>query len=140
MSDNYFGSALRRRIIFLIILGMVAVQTMQLINMQLLESNRYEKKSNDNSVKSFTIKAPRGIIFDRNIEILVGNKASFTIQLTPSEYNSENSKIIETVLGVKHGYIDKILQKYKKFSKYKPRTLLNGANYKMISWIEENHQ
>ena len=83
MSDDYFGSALRRRIIFLIILGMVAVQTLQLINMQLLESNKYEEKSNDNSVKSFSLKAPRGIIFDRNIEMLVGNKASFTVQLTP---------------------------------------------------------
>ncbi len=140
MSDDHFGSALRRRIIFLIILGMVAVQTMQLINMQLLESNKYEEKSNDNSVKSFSLKAPRGIIFDRNIEMLVGNKASFTVHLTPSEYNSKNSKILETVLEVELGYIEKILQKYKRFSKYKPRTLLRGADYKVISWIEENHQ
>ncbi|MCF6269563.1 MAG: penicillin-binding protein 2 [Melioribacteraceae bacterium] len=140
MSADYFGSALRRRIIFFIIIGMVAVQTMQLINMQLLESNKYEVKSHDNSIKSFTINAPRGIIFDRNIEILVGNKASFTILLTPSEYDRENSKILETVLGVELGYIDKILKKYKKFSKYKPRTLLSGADYRMISWIEENQQ
>ena len=140
MSDDYFGSVLRRRIIFLIILGMVAVQTMQLVNMQLLESTKYEEKSDDNSIKSFPIKAPRGIIFDRNIEILVGNKASFTIQLTPSEYNSKNSKIIETVLGVEPGYINVILEKYKKFSKYTPRIILRGADYKVISWLEENHQ
>ena len=140
MSDDYFGSVLRRRIIFLIIIGMVAVQTLQLVNMQLLESNKYEVKSNDNSVKPFTVKAARGIIFDRNIEILVGNKASFAIQLTPSEYDIEDSKILEKVLEVEPGYIDKILMKYKNFSKYKPRTLLRGVDYKIISWIEENHK
>lgn len=140
MSDDYFGSVLRKRIIFLIILGMVAVQTVQLINMQLLESNKYEEKSKGNSIKSFPIKAPRGIIFDRNIEVLVGNKASFTILITPFRYDNKNSKILETVLGVEPGYIDAILKKYKKFSKYNPRILLRGADYEIISWLEENHQ
>ncbi len=140
MKDDYFGTALRRRIIFTIIVGMVAVQTVQLVNMQLLESNKYEVKSQDNSIKSSIIKAPRGIIFDRNIEILVGNKASFTLQITPSNYDSNNSKILEKVLGVKQGYVNEILKKYKNFSKYKPRTILSGADFRIISWIEENQE
>jgi len=140
MSDDYFGSVLRRRIIFLVILGMVAIQTIQLVKMQLLESDKYEEKSNDNSVKAFPINAPRGIIFDRNIEILVGNKASFTIQLIPSEYEKKNSRLIETVLGVESGYINEILKKYKKFSKYTPRIIMYGADYRIISWIDENQK
>ncbi len=139
MSENYFGSAIRRRIVFIVIIGMIAVQTFQLVNMQLLESDKYEEKSNDNSIKSFSINAPRGIIFDRNIEILVGNKPSFTIQITPSKYNSENNKIIESVLGVNSGYVNKLLKKIGKYSKFKPRTLMRGVDYKIISWIEENH-
>ena len=139
MSSDYFGSNLRRKIILLIILGMVAIQTMQLVNMQLLESTKYEEKSNSNSIKPTTIKAPRGMIFDRNIEILVGNKPSFTIELTPSEFDKKNTQIVEEVLGVNPGYIEKILHKYRKFSRYNSRTILRGANYKTISWIEENH-
>jgi len=140
MSDDYFGSVLRRRIIFLVIVGMVAIQIVQLVKMQLLESDKYEEKSNDNSVKAFPINAPRGIIFDRNIEILVGNKASFTIQLIPSEYEKKNSRLIETVLGVDSGYINEILKKYKKFSKYTPRIIMYGADYRTISWIDENQK
>jgi penicillin-binding protein 2 len=138
MSSDYFGSNLRRKIILLIILGMVSIQTMQLVNMQLLDSNKYETKSNNNSIKPIAIKAPRGIIFDRNIEILVGNKPSFTLEITPSEFDKKNSKIIEKVLGVSEGYIESIIHKYRKFSRYNPRTVLRGADYKIISWLEEN--
>ncbi|MDA3862129.1 MAG: penicillin-binding protein 2 [Melioribacteraceae bacterium] len=139
MTENYFGSALRRRIIFIIIVGMVSVQSFQLVNMQLLESGKYEEKSKDNSIKTFPISAPRGIVFDRNIEILVGNKPSFTLQITPSEYNQSNSKLIESVLNVDSGYINKLFLRYKKFAKFKPITLMKGVDYKIISWLEENH-
>jgi len=86
MNESYFGSALRRRIIFLVIVGMIAIQTFQLINMQLLNSTRYNEKSKDNSIKTFPIASPRGIIFDRNFEILVASTPSFTMQITPSKY------------------------------------------------------
>jgi len=139
MNENYFGSALRRRLVFIIIFGMFVIQTLQLVNMQLLESTKYEEKSKDNSIKVVPIKAGRGIIFDRNIEILVGNKPSFTLQITPSEYDHRNTRLIETVLKVDSGYVDKLLHRYRNFSKFKPRTLMKGVDYKTISWVDENH-
>jgi len=138
MNENYFGSALRRRLVFFVIAGMFVIQTFQLVNMQLLESTEYEKKSERNSIKTVSVKAPRGIIFDRNIEILVGNKPSFTLQIIPSEYEKKNTKIIENVLNVDSGYIDKLLFRYRKFPEFKPRTLMKGVSYKVIAWLEEN--
>ncbi len=138
MNENYFGSVIRRRIIFILIIGMIAIQTFQLVSMQLLESNKYEEKSQSNSIKAISINTPRGILFDRNIEILVGNKPSFTLQITPSKYNPENEKVIESVLGVNSGYVNRLLKKFKRFSKYKPITLMRGVDYKIISWLDEN--
>ncbi len=139
MTENYFGSVVRRRIIFILIIGMIAIQTFQLISMQLLESDKYEEKSQSNSIKTISVNAPRGIIFDRNLEILVGNKPSFTVQVTPAKYNSKNTKIIEAVLNVDSGYINRLLEKFRKFSKLKPITLMRSVDYKVISWLEENH-
>ncbi|MBU0475185.1 MAG: penicillin-binding protein 2 [Bacteroidetes bacterium] len=139
MKENYFGSSLRRRIVFIVIVGMISIQTFQLVKMQLLESNKYEEKSKDNSIKTVQINAPRGILFDRNLEILVGNKPSFTLQITPDLYDTSNSKIIESIINVKSGYIKKLLDQYRNFSKYKPTNLMRGVNYNVISWFEENH-
>lgn len=139
MKENYFGSNLRKRIVFIVIVGMVFIQAIQLIKMQLLESNKYEEKSKDNSIKTIQINAPRGIIFDRHLDIMVGNKPSFTLQITPSLYDTSNSKIIELILNVKPGYIKKMLEQYKSFSKYKPRNLMRGVDFNVISWVEENH-
>jgi len=139
VKENYFGSSLRRRIVFIVIVGMISIQTFQLVKMQLLESNKYEEKSKDNSIKTVQINAPRGILFDRNLEILVGNKPSFTLQITPDLYDTSNSKIIESIINVKSGYIKKLLDQYRNFSKYKPTNLMRGVNYNVISWFEENH-
>lgn len=139
MNETHFGSVRRRRILFILIIGMVAVQAFQLVSMQLLDSSKYEEKSKDNSIKIFPINAPRGILFDRNMEILVGNKPSFTMQITPSDYNAKNSRLIEYVLKVDSGYVDKLLKRFEKFSKFKPRTLMRGVDYEVIAWLEENH-
>ncbi len=139
MSDNNFGSDLHRRIILVLIIGMVSVQIFQLINMQLLESNKYDKKSKSNSIKTVMLNAPRGIIFDRNLEILVGNKPSFTLQITPSKYDPRNTKVIEAILNTDSGYVNKLLDKYKNFSRYKPRTLMRSVDYRTVAWLEENH-
>jgi penicillin-binding protein 2 len=139
MNETHFGSVRRRRILFLVIIGMVAVQAFQLVSMQLLDSSKYEEKSKNNSIKIFPINAPRGILFDRNMEIIVGNKPSFTLQITPSDYNIKNSRLIESVLKVDSGYVDKLLKRFGKFSKFKPRTLMRGVDYEVIAWLEENH-
>lgn len=139
MTESYFGSALRRRIIFLTIVGMVTIQIFQLVNMQLLDTNKYEEKSKDNSIKTNILSSPRGIIFDRNINVLVGNKPSFTIQLIPSEYDTSNSEILESVLGLERGYIKRFIKKYRMYSKYLPRVLMKGVSYKIVSWVDENN-
>lgn len=139
MSNNNFGSDLHRRIILVLIIGMFSVQIFQLVDMQLLESTKYDKKSKNNSIKTMMLNAPRGIIFDRNMEILVGNKPSFTLQITPAKYNPENTRVLEGILNVDSGYVNKLLDKYRKFSKYKPRTLMRSVDYTTVSWLEENY-
>lgn len=138
MDENYFGSPLRRQIVFFIIIGFFSLQVFQLVRMQLLNRDKYEEKSNENSIKTVVISPARGILYDRNVNILVGNKASFILQITPDSYDKKNTRKIETVLGVDSGYIDLILRKNRKYSRYAPRNILRNVNYDVISWIDEN--
>jgi len=139
VNENYFGSNLRRRIVLIAIVGMVFIQTIQLIKMQLLDSSKYEEKSRDNSIKAIQINPPRGTLFDRNLEIMVSNKPSFTLQITPSLYDTANSSVIEAILGVERGYIKTTMKEFAHFSKYKPINIMRGVDFKVISWFEENY-
>jgi penicillin-binding protein 2 len=138
MNDNYFGSIFRRRIVFVIIVGFFAICSIQLFNMQILEQPAYSEKSDENSVKPIYQLAPRGIFFDRNHKVLVGNKPSFTLRITPSTYDKKLTPYLEAILGMSPGYIDKILKANESYSKFVPRKIAKDVSFKVIAWYEEN--
>jgi len=138
MDDNYFGSYFRRRIIFVIIIGFFAISITQLFNMQILEQPSYSEKSDENSVKPIYQTAPRGVFFDRNHKVLVGNKPSFTLRITPSTYDKKLTPYIEAILGSSPGYINRILKQNESYSKFVPRRIAKDVSFKVIAWYEEN--
>lgn len=138
MNDNAFGSPARKRILSFIIIGFVAITIAQLFNMQIINAPTYAERSDDNSVKPIYQTAPRGILFDRNGEVLVGNKPSFTLRITPSEFKDSLSPYIENILGVDSGYVRRILKANESYSKFIPRRIAKDVNFKVIAWYEEN--
>jgi penicillin-binding protein 2 len=138
MDDTSFGSSFRKRILYLIIIGFFAASVIQLFNMQIIQQPRYSEKSDENSVKPIYEAAPRGVLYDRNHQVLVGNKPSFTLRITPSKYDKKLSPYIEAILGVSPGYVDNILKQNEGYSKYIPRKIAKDVNFKVISWYEEN--
>ncbi|MGA8265120.1 MAG: penicillin-binding protein 2, partial [Ignavibacteriaceae bacterium] len=60
------------------------------------------------------------------------------VRITPADYDKSLNPLLETVLGVAPGYIDKILKNNRIYSKYIPVRIKRGADFKVVSWLEEN--
>lgn len=56
----------------------------RLVWMQVVEGERYHALAYFNSVSSVPLRAPRGLMLDRNLEVMVGNSPSLTVGLTPA--------------------------------------------------------
>jgi len=140
MSDRIFGSALRKNIIITILSLVGIVFFSQLIKMQILEHNSYVEKSDNNSVKKIIQPAPRGIFFDRNFQVMVSNKPSYTLQITPAIFDTSNSALIENVLEIEDNSIQKIFYKNRSYSKYLPRVIKRNVSYEDIIWFEEHNE
>ncbi len=138
MSEQSFHTVDRRKIIFSVILIFFAISTFQLFKMQILEQVTYVEKSSENSVKKITLKPPRGIFFDRNFHILVSNKPSYSLQIIPANYDNSVTPMLEKVLKVEPGYITKELRKKSGYSRYLPRRIKRGIDFKTVAWLEEN--
>lgn len=138
MNDTHFGSSVRKRIVYVMIIGFFIVLTFQLFNMQILNQPVYSIKADENSIKPIYETAPRGVFFDRNHNILVGNKPSFTLRITPADYDHKLTPYIEAILGVSKGYIDRILHQNNQYSRYIPRRIAKDVNFRVIAWYEEN--
>src|SRR4030042_480697 len=140
MSESQFGSVTRERIIFFIITGFFSLIVLNLFNMQIIQQVSYEEQSIENSIKKTVQVAPRGIFYDRDFNIVVSNKPSFTLQIIPAYYNNECDKIIDNILLVENGYIKKILSETRMFSPYLPRKIWRDVDFRFISWLEENSE
>jgi cell division protein FtsI/penicillin-binding protein 2 len=57
----------------------------QLYNMQIIQGPRYLDQARDNRERELSMKASRGIIYDRNGNRLVVNNPSYSIAVTPAD-------------------------------------------------------
>ena len=83
----------------------------KIFSLQILEG-RYKEDADRNSTIYETIYPTRGVIYDRNGEILVGNKVAYDILVSPREVQPFDTVALATVLGVEPSFIRARLQEY----------------------------
>jgi penicillin-binding protein 2 len=135
-----FASINRRAIISGFIVALFGLLSFRLFQMQILNSQSYEEKSANNSIKSIEQTPFRGVFYDRNLKVMVDNIPAYTLRITPSEYNPKLNSLLDKVLGVDSGYVASILQKNKIYSRYIPIRIKRGIDFKIVSWLEENSE
>lgn len=140
MRTSSFGSIQRKSIIFFIITGTFALLGFRLFQMQIINHEEYDEKSASNSIKAIEQTPLRGVFLDRNGVVVVSNLPAYTLRITPADYDRKLNRILENVLDVDSGYIDKILFNNRIYSKYIPIRIKRGIDFKTVSWLEENSE
>ena len=106
---------LSRKNKLLIGLGAVtAVLLVKLFSIQIIH-DEYKKSSDNNSMVYETIYPTRGIIYDRNGEILVGNKTAYDIIVTPREVKAFDTLALAAALDVDVQFIRDRMAYYRKY-------------------------
>ena len=101
-----------RHIRLFIGLGIVVLLLLgKIFSLQILEG-RYKEDADRNSTIYETIYPTRGVIYDRNGEILVGNKVAYDILVSPREVQPFDTVALATVLDVDPSFIRARLQEY----------------------------
>src|SRR4029434_9071639 len=49
--------------------------------LQIVQHSKYEEMAENNHQRTLALRAPRGVMFDRNGKVLVDNRSSFTISI-----------------------------------------------------------
>ena len=94
-----------RHIRLLIGLGVAALVLLgKIFSLQILDG-RYKEKASSNATISETIYPTRGIIYDRNGKILVGNKVAYDIMVSPRAVKDFDTLALAAVLDVEPAFI-----------------------------------
>ena len=101
----------KRHIPLLIGLSIAALVLLgKIFSLQVID--RYKEDADRNSTVYETIYPTRGVIYDRNGHILVGNKVAYDILVSPREVQSFDTVALAAVLNVTPEFIKGKLQEY----------------------------
>lgn len=139
MKSIAFGSQERRTILTALVFIVFGLLTFRLFQMQIIEKQSYEIKSENNSIKPIVQIPLRGVFYDRNGEILVNNIPAYTLRIIPEFYDRKLNSIIEKMFDLSDGLIESQLQLNKIYPKSQPIKIKRGIDFPQIAWLEENH-
>ena len=91
----------------------VAILVIKLFSIQILD-DKYKMDAENNSMVYSIIYPTRGIIHDRNNQILVGNKVAYDLLVTPREVEEFDTLALSKVLDVTPEFIKTKMDEYRK--------------------------
>jgi penicillin-binding protein 2 len=130
-SDTPVRVAQIASIAILILLGIF------LFRLQIVKGDHYSQLSENNYIVEASITAPRGLITDRNGNVIAGRRQSFSICAIPRSIlrNQDEILTLGKVLDVDVDFIREKLEKTA--SSYRPTAIVRDVDFATLSGVEE---
>jgi penicillin-binding protein 2 len=144
--DRYLKTAdpdwYKQRITGVIIFALAAfvILAVRLIYLQVIMGDEFRRLSLNNSIRLQNIDPPRGWVYDRKGDLLVDNRPSFDVNITPKDA-APLQRTLEKLSQHLHVPVDSLLSQIKQTrgaSAYQPRLLKQDVGRDTLAAIEVN--
>ena len=105
--------------------------------LQVVEHAKFEEMAENNHQRTLALKAPRGIVFDRNKRVLVENRHSYSISIDRERTKDLNrtTRLLATVLGVPEARVREIVDRHRREPTYRPITIVQDATLAQVAAV-----
>lgn len=119
-------------------IGVFVVLVLRLFFLQIVDGDYYHSKAEGNRLRMLQVTAARGVMYDRNGQILVGSRPAYTISLMPMDTKIDDSEIntLATMLKMKPDDIKAKIAAHK--GGYEPIRLANDVPMDIVTNVEEH--
>jgi len=119
-------------------IGIFLILLIRFVQLQLYDWDRYFRESETNRIREVIIEPPRGLIFDRDGEVLVDNRPSYSVSVVPYEFlNADGSiKLLSSIIGHTPNEIKQQIKR-KRVGNFNPVKLKRQIGFKILSDVEE---
>lgn len=132
------GSLVRIGIIAASVAVVFSILMIRLWFLQVVSGESYKKMAEENRVRTVSIQAPRGLIFDRNHQLLAVNRLALTLTVLPT--NSKDNALINrlsALLNMPVSDINKQIES-KRIDPLKPRVIKRDLTPEIVAYIKEH--
>ncbi|OAQ13969.1 penicillin-binding protein 2 [Bibersteinia trehalosi Y31] len=130
----------RALIAFLGVLGLTGILLTNLYNLQVVNYESYETRSNGNRIKLLPVPPTRGLIYDRNGKVLAENITYFGLYIIPEKVDNLEQTLdeLKALIGLSDEDIEHFYKEKKRASRYTPILLKPDLNEEQIARFSVN--
>jgi len=128
-------------IIFVCILMSVII--VNLYQLQVRQYEDYQTRSNGNRIKVLPVAPNRGLIYDRNGEILAENRPVFSLEITPEDVNDLDTTIkqLSALMSLSDSEIKEFKSNIKRQRRFKPVSIRQQLSHEDVALFSaKQHQ
>jgi len=128
--------AVRRNIVGGIIILVALLFLVKLFSIQVLDKS-YQLSADNNVLRRITQYPARGLIYDRDSNLVVYNQAAYDIMVTPNRIQKFDTTEFCNILDISKSYLKNKLDSAKNYSYYKPSPFLKLVSSKTYATLQE---
>lgn len=104
---------------------------------QVVQHAQFKEMAENNHQRTLTLRAPRGIIFDRAGKLLVENRNSFNISIvrTHTKDLDRTIRVLATVTGVDEKIVREIIDGHRREPSYRPIVVVQDATLAQVAAV-----
>ncbi len=105
--------------------------------LQVVEHAKFEEMAENNNQRMLPLRAPRGIVFDRDGKVLVENRHSYSISIVREHTKDLNRtiRLLAGVLGMDESAVRAIIDRHRREPTYRPITILQDASLAQVAAV-----
>jgi penicillin-binding protein 2 len=106
--------------------------------LQVVDHAKFEEMAENNHQRTLALRAPRGIVFDRNQRVLVVNRRSYSISIMREHTKDLNRtvRLLAAVLGLDEEGVRQIVDRHRREPTYRPITIVQDATLPQVAAIK----
>ena len=126
----------RKNVIQLIILVVAITYLIKLFSIQVLDT-KYAQAANSNIISKIIEYPYRGLIYDRNGELIVFNTPQYNLTVIPKDVKNIDTAKFCSLFDITREYFDENMTKAKKFSYVQPSIFIKQLSNKDLAQVED---
>ena len=105
--------------------------------LQVVQHQKFEEMAENNHQRTLPLRAPRGVLFDRDGRVMVENRHSYSISIVREQTKDidRTIRMLASVLKMDEAAIREIVERHRREPSYRPITIVQDASLAQVAAV-----
>lgn len=126
----------RKYLFYFFFIGLALIFMIRLFYIQVVRKD-FRLSAENNVIRKEKVYPGRGLIYDRNHKLLVGNQSAYDLMVIPRQVKGIDTAAFINLLGISRETFDLKLAEAENYSTYKPSIFLKQLSKEQFAYLQE---